>query len=307
MASEPARLQILLLGKDGQLGRSLQPVLSRLGAVRAVGRGECDLEQPGQIRALVRSTRPDIVVNAAAYTAVDKAEDDVERAFAINARAPGILAEEVATLGAQLIHFSTDYVFDGDAARPYTEEDIPRPLSVYGKSKLAGEEAVHLACPRHFILRTSWVFAAHGQNFLKTMLRLAKERKSLRVVSDQFGTPTSVDLISAITACLIERSQSSKPAAHGTYHLTASGTTSWHEYARLIVSHARAGGAQLSVEPKNVEPIPSSEYPTPARRPLSSRLDTCKLRSALDLELPAWQAGVQTALNTILSENNNGT
>ncbi|MBV1733588.1 MAG: dTDP-4-dehydrorhamnose reductase, partial [Hydrogenophaga sp.] len=233
-------MNILLTGKNGQLGFELQRALAPLGRVFAVDSSDCDLEDSEAVRELVRRVRPQVVVNPAAFTAVDLAESHADKAMAVNAVAPGVLGEEAHRLGAPVIHFSTDYVFDGEKGAPYVEDDAPQPQSVYGRSKLMGEIALRQACPKHLILRTSWVFGAHGQNFAKTMLRLARERSELRVVSDQIGAPTSAALLADLTAHLVRQLQQSDHAAFpfGLYHVTASGETSWHAYARYVLEQA---------------------------------------------------------------------
>lgn len=297
----PAR--ILLLGANGQVGTALRRALPPLGEVGALDRTGADLSQPERLREVVRMHRPSIIVNAGAYTAVDKAESDEALAFAVNATAPGILAEEAEALGACLVHYSTDYVYDGRKGEPYVETDATNPQSVYGRSKLAGEDTVRRACRRHLIFRTSWVFAASGGNFLKTMLRLAAERDSLRVVSDQIGAPTSAELIAACTVVALGE-MAGKPAADprwGTYHLAASGSVSWHGYARHVIARAQARGAVLRASPESVAAIPAVEYPTPAARPANSRLDTLKLRRAFQAaSLPDWRDGVDSVVDQLV-------
>ena len=263
-------MKILLLGKDGQLGWELQRSLAPLGEVVACGRNEADLAKLTDLRTLVRKISPQIIVNAAAYTAVDKAESEPELAFLINSEAVDVLAKEACLLKSWLIHYSTDYVFDGTKKGAYVETDTTAPLSVYGQSKLAGEEAVRASGCRHLILRTSWVYAARGNNFIKTMLRLARERDELKVVSDQLGAPTSAELLADVTACCLYRLQydaSFSSEKSGTYHLAASGTTSWHGFAQMILDEACRHGVELRATAKNVLAIPTSEYPLPAKRP----------------------------------------
>lgn len=256
------------------------------------------------IAGLVNSERPDLIVNAAAYTAVDKAESEADQAFAINARAPGYLAQAAARTGARMIHYSTDYVFDGDKAGWYVEEDPTSPRSAYGRSKLEGERAVaNAGCP-YWIFRTSWVFGLHGGNFAKTMLRLASDRDVLRVVADQFGAPTSAALIADVTAQAISRGWSRfapARAADGVYHLCAAGETSWHGYAQTLLDRAEQRGASLRVTGGQVQPIPASEYPLPAARPLNSRLDTSKLKATFGLTIPDWRDGVHRLVDQIYS------
>lgn len=291
---------IFVTGKDGQVGFELRRSLAPLGRVVACGRTECDLFNPNALRRVIRDVRPNVIVNAAAYTAVDKGESDEEAAFAINTTAPAILAEEAKSIGAMLVHYSTDYVFDGTKDSAYVETDTPNPRSVYGKSKLAGERAVIETGADALILRTCWVAGAHGANFAKTVLRLARERDTLRVVADQFGAPTTAALIADVTAHVV-RSHRATPAARGIYHLAAAGETNWHDYAAEVLRCAQALGVELKVRPDDIEAIASSEYPTPAPRPANSRLDTRKLREAFDLHLPDWQQGIHHLLESILS------
>ncbi len=295
---------ILLLGKDGQVGWELQRSLAPLGELTAWGRQQCDLADLASLRDQVRSLAPDVIVNAAAYTAVDRAETDAQRAFRINAEAPGILAQQAARRNAWLVHYSTDYVFDGEKAEPYREEDSPNPLSVYGASKLAGERAIAQSGCRHLIFRTSWVFAARGGNFAKTMLRLAGEREQLRVIADQVGAPSSAELIADVTAlCLYRIAQAaSEKTRSGLYHLSAAGETSWYDYARFLLETARGMGVALLCPPGGIEPIPATAYPVAARRPVNSRLDTAKLRQTFGLHLPPWQTHVERMLAEILAK-----
>jgi dTDP-4-dehydrorhamnose reductase len=242
-----------------------------------------------------------VIVNAAAYTAVDKAESEPELVRTINALAPGVLAQEARRLDSWLIHYSTDYVFDGSGSTPWLETDSTRPLNVYGSTKLAGEEAIRVAGCRHLIFRTSWVYSARGGNFAKTMLRLAGERDHLTVIDDQIGAPTGADLLADITSHAI-RTALQQPKLSGLYHLSAAGETSWHGYACLILDLARQCGVKLKATGEDVTPVQTSAFPSPARRPLNSRLDTCKLRSTFDLNLPLWQTGVTRMLTEILEE-----
>jgi dTDP-4-dehydrorhamnose reductase len=285
-------MKLLLLGRNGQLGWELQRALAPLGELTALGSDSVDLGDTTALRSAVRETAPAVIVNAAAYTAVDKAESDAEQARRINADAVGVLAEEADRLGAWLVHYSTDYVFDGTKASPYCEDDPTHPLSVYGTTKLQGEQAIRSRHARHLIFRTSWVYAARGGNFAKTMLRLAAERTSLRVVADQHGTPTSAELLADITVLALYRVQcntTNGTALAGTYHVAASGETTWHEYARYVVGQALARGATLRCAPEAIEPIPSEAYPVPALRPKNSRLDTTKLRTTFGVHLPDWR------------------
>jgi dTDP-4-dehydrorhamnose reductase len=283
-------MKILLTGKDGQVGFDLLRALAPLGDVVAVGRADCDLGDADALRALVRRHAPDVIVNAAAYTAVDRAESERDTAFAVNARAPGLLGEEAARIKALVIHYSTDYVFDGAGARPWTEDDAPAPRSVYGSSKLAGERALAEACERHLILRTSWVLGVHGGNFAKTMLRLAAQRDSLTVVDDQFGAPTSAALLADLTAHLLRQAAREGGAfPFGTYHVAAAGETSWYEFARFVLGAALAAGRPLRAGPEQVGRVKTADWPAAAQRPLNSRLDTSRFRQTFGLRLPPWQ------------------
>jgi dTDP-4-dehydrorhamnose reductase len=279
-------MRILLTGCAGQLGRELKRSLCCLGEVIACDRQEFDLADPDALRDAVRDAAPAVIVNAAAHTAVDKAESEPELAMAINAIAPGVLAEEAKRLGALLIHYSTDYVFDGTKPAPYTEDDSPAPLSVYGRSKREGELAIAAADGRHLIFRTSWVYGLHGANFMKTMLRLGKERDELRVVGDQIGAPTWSRHLADVTALVLAR----KDIPNGLYHLAAAGETSWHGYAEAIFAEARRAGL-LNKSPV-VHRITSADYPLPAARPANSRLDCSRFRRDFDLTLPDWRTGL---------------
>lgn len=294
--------RILLTGKNGQVGFELQRALAPLGEVIAVGTADCDLSDANAIRGLMQRVQPQLVVNPAAYTAVDKAESDADKARAVNAVAPGVLGEEASRLGASVIHYSTDYVYDGSKAGLYTEADPVSPQSVYGQTKLDGERALQAATPRHVILRTSWVVGAHGGNFAKTMLRLAGDRDELKVVADQFGAPTSASLIADVTAHIARQMlrDGADGFPFGVYHLAAAGETSWHAYAQYVIGEAIGMGKALKATPERVLPIPASSYPTPARRPQNSRLDTHKLRQTFGLHLPHWQDGVKHILQQIL-------
>lgn len=295
-------MKILLLGKNGQVGWELQRALAPLGHVVGLDREGADglrgdLETLDALAHTVRKAAPDVIVNAAAYTAVHKAETDVARAHRINAEAVGVLATEAARLDALLVHYSTDYVFDGSGTRPWREDSPTAPLSEYGRSKLAGEEAIRARGCRHLIFRTSWVYAARGGNFARTMLRLAAERERLTVIADQIGAPTGADLIADVSAHAI-RASLATPALCGTYHLVAEGETSWHGYAQFVIEQARTLGALLKVG--EIAPIASSDYPSAAARPLNSRLDTGRLRTNFALHLPDWRDGVARMVHEIL-------
>jgi dTDP-4-dehydrorhamnose reductase len=295
-------MKIALFGRSGQVGRELEQVLPALGRLVAFGRDDADLERPDSVRAVLRREEPDIVVNAAAYTAVDKAESEPERARQINADTVGIMADEVARRGGWLVHYSTDYVFDGTKSASYVETDPTGPLGVYGRTKLAGEQLIAGSGCRHLIFRTSWVYAAHGSNFIRTILRLGQEREELSVVDDQIGAPTSANRIAAVTAAAIGRlagEESTLPES-GLYHLAAEGATSWHGLATLIAATARAGGLPLRIEPDRIRPIPSSAWPQAARRPANSRLDTTRLRKTFNLTLPAWQDDVRQVIAELI-------
>jgi dTDP-4-dehydrorhamnose reductase len=296
---------ILLFGANGQLGFELCRSLPALGKVVPLTREQADFRDADALRRLVRMHRPTCIVNAVAYTAVDKAESDAETAYAVNELAPGVLAQEAESLGAVLVHYSTDYVFDGQKAGWYAETDAVGPQSVYGASKLAGEVAVARACRRHLIFRTSWVVGQHGGNFLKTMLRLAAERDNLRVVADQIGAPTSAELIAGVSAQVLQTMDgaAADDQRWGLYHLVAAGETNWHEYARYVIAQARARGVQLQCAPEAVAPISSAEYPTPAQRPANSRLDTAKLRTNFGVDLPDWRIGVDRVLGAVLGSH----
>jgi dTDP-4-dehydrorhamnose reductase len=294
-------VKILLTGKNGQVGFELQRALAPLGEVIAVDHAECDLADAGALRVLVRDVTPDVIVNPAAYTAVDRAESDQATAFAVNTDAPRVLGEEAARLGALVVHFSTDYVFNGNKSGAYSEADLPDPQSVYGRSKYEGELALAAAHPRHLILRTSWVVGAYGGNFAKTMLRLAGERERLSVVSDQFGAPTSAALLADLTAQLVRQHQRESEIGfpYGTYHVAAAGETSWHEYACFVIAEALAAGKQLKVTPEEIVPLTTEQYPTAAMRPANSRLNTKRFCETFGLRLPHWQEGLRHVLQQI--------
>ena len=296
--------RFLITGANGQLGFELQRALAPLGEVAACGRDACDLSSPDSIRAAVRAAKPDVIFSAGAYTAVDKAESEQDLARAVNASAPGILGEEAAKLGALVIHFSTDYVFDGTKPSAYREEDATNPLGVYGKTKLEGENALAASGADHLIFRTSWVFGAHGKNFIKTILRLASSRDELRIVADQFGAPTGAALLADTSTHIATRylRDGRENFPFGLYHLAASGETSWHGFAQHIVAKATAANSPLKVTPERILPITTPEYPTPAARPANSRLDTSKFRTAFGLHLPDWKHGVDQVLDVLLEK-----
>lgn len=294
-------MKILLLGKSGQVGWELQRALAPLGDLITLDRkgegGLCgDLSDLEGLRLTVRALQPEVIVNAAAYTAVDKAESEPELADLINAQAPALLAEEMRRLGGWLVHYSTDYVFDGSGTKPWQETDAVAPLNRYGQSKLLGEQAIQQSGCKHLIFRTSWVYGAHGNNFAKTMLRLAREREQLKVIDDQVGAPTGAELLADVTAHAL-RSAIDHPRLAGLYHLAAAGEASWCDYARFVIEQARASGERLAVQ--SIEAIPTSAYPTPAKRPHNSRLDTRELRESFSLHLPHWQHGVSRMLKDV--------
>ena len=296
-------MNILLFGKGGQVGWELQRSLSVLGTVTALdfdSTEHCgDFANPAGVAETVRALRPDVIVNAAAHTAVDKAESEADFARTLNATTPGAIAQEAAKLGAWVVHYSTDYVFDGSGSRPWVESDTPAPLSVYGRTKLEGEQLIAQSGARHLILRTSWVYAARGGNFAKTMLRLAAERDRLTVVSDQFGAPTGADLLADVTAHMLRSALAGAAGFAGIYHVAAAGETSWHGYARFVLDCAAKSGRTLKASADTVDPVATSAFPTPAQRPHNSRLNTAKLRGAFGLQLPAWQQGVARMLAEI--------
>ncbi len=294
-------MKMLLLGKGGQVGWELQRALAPLGTLVAHDFDTADFTQPDQVAALVATERPDIIVNAAAHTAVDKAESEADLARLINATTPGRVAQEAARLGALLVHYSTDYVFDGSGEQARDETAHTAPLSVYGATKLEGEQAIQGSGCRHLIFRTSWVYGARGGNFAKTMLKLAGERDALRVIHDQVGAPTGADLLADVTAHAI-RQTLTNPALTGLYHLVAGGQTTWFDYAKHVIEWARAHGHPIRVAADGITPVPTTEYPTPAKRPLNSRLDTRKLQQAFGLVLPDWQAGVDRMLTEHLGK-----
>lgn len=302
-------MKILLLGSTGQVGWELQRSLAPLGEVVALSRDAqsnpghlCgDLADAKGLMDTVRSVHPDMIVNAAAHTAVDKAESEPDVARSINATAPGVLAQEAQRAGIWLIHYSTDYVFDGSGDAPWRETDEVAPLNVYGQTKWEGEQAV-AACARHIILRTSWVYGARGGNFAKTMLRLASTRETLQVINDQTGAPTGADLLADCTAHIVRQLSlggTSADALAGVYHLAASGSTTWHAYAQFVIDRCRAARPDIALAVNNIAPVSSASFASAAKRPLNSRLDTQKLQAAFDLTLPRWQAGVTRMLTEI--------
>jgi dTDP-4-dehydrorhamnose reductase len=292
-------MKLLLLGKGGQVGWELQRSLAPLGEVVALDFDStdfhADFSQPEQLAETVLKVRPDVVVNAAAHTAVDKAESEPVFARTLNATSPGVVAQAAQEIGALMVHYSTDYVFDGSGTQPWQEDDATGPLSVYGRTKLEGEQLVAQHCARHLIFRTSWVYAARGGNFAKTMLRLAKERERLTVIDDQVGAPTGAELLADVTAHAV-RATLADPDKAGLYHLVAGGETTWHGYARFVLAQALAAGVELKARPDTVDAVATSAFPTPAARPHNSRLNTSKLQSTFGLVLPAWQAGVARML-----------
>ena len=294
--------RLLITGSNGQLGFELRRALAPLGEVIALDRSGCDLSNADSIRSAVRSVKPDVIFNAGAYTAVDKAESEPDLAHAINAVAPSIIGEEAAKIGALVIHYSTDYVFDGTKEAPYIESDVVNPLGVYGRTKLDGENALAASGARHLIFRTSWVFGLHGKNFIKTILRLASERSELKIVGDQVGAPTGVALLADVSAHIAARylRDGANSFPFGLYHLVSGGTTSWCEFARHVVAKAAAANWNLQATPDRIIPISTSEYPTPAARPANSHLNTSKFGEAFGLQLPDWHTGVDQVLAVLL-------
>lgn len=301
-------MKILLLGKDDQVGWQLQRSLAPHGEVVACGRNECDLSDVAQIRSVIRTLKPSIIVNATAYTAVDKAESEPDLAGRINALAPGVMAEEAKLLGAMLVHYSTDYVYDGTKTTPYREADPTGPQSVYGQTKLAGEEAIRAAGGKSIIFRTSWVFGARGGNFVKTILRLAREKESLNVVADQIGSPTPAALIatvSGVALAMLKHGRLLEPGENRLYHLAAAHPVSWCDFARTIVGLAgQAPGFDLRLKPEAIKAITTAEYPTPARRPANSRLDCSKLENDFGLQMPDWQPYLERMLQLLALKQN---
>lgn len=296
-------MNILLLGKGGQVGWELQRSLAVLGNVTALdfdSQEHCgDFSNPAGMADTVRALRPDVIVNAAAHTAVDKAESEPEFARLLNATTPGVLAEEAARLGAWLVHYSTDYVFDGSGTRPWVETDTPAPLSCYGRTKLEGEQRIQQSGCKHLILRTSWVYAARGGNFAKTMLRLAQERDRLTVIDDQWGAPTGADLLADVTAHAL-RHLAQHPQDGGLYHCVAAGETNWNLYAKEVLALAAQAQSAIKLKATDVAPVPTSAFPTPAARPHNSRLNTAHLQATFGLRMPHWRDGVARMLTEIL-------
>lgn len=294
--------KILLLGKDGQVGWELQRALAPLGEVVAVDVEDCDLTDTSAIVSLVEKVKPDLIVNPAAYTAVDKAEAESEIAYAINATAPKVLAAQANLLHIPIIHYSTDYIFDGTKDGVYVEDDPANPKSIYGKTKWQGEKNVRAMCSQHVILRTSWVFGAHGGNFLKTILKLAQERDELKIIADQFGAPTSARLLADSTAEIAKQLLSGDAIQKaGTYHLVASGETTWHGYATKVVELTNQLGVKTKIQIKDIKPIPTEAYPLPAPRPKNSRLSIDKIKAAFGIEIPDWSFDVEQVLKQVIA------
>ncbi|MBS1179250.1 MAG: dTDP-4-dehydrorhamnose reductase [Proteobacteria bacterium] len=298
-------MKILLFGMNGQVGWELQRSLAPLGELVALdfdspGPLGADFTRPESLAATVRAVAPQVIVNAAAHTAVDQAEGEPDIARAINAAAPAVLAREAVAAGAMLVHYSTDYVFDGSGNQPWREDAPTKPLNAYGQTKVEGEQAIRNSGCRHLILRTSWLYSARGGNFARTMLRLATERDKLEVIDDQVGAPTGADLLADVTAHAL-RGVFANPELAGTYHAVAGGATSWHGYARHVIEFARLAGRPIRVQAQDIAPVASSAFPTPAQRPLNSRLDTRKLKQAFGLTLPDWQTGVERMLREVLA------
>ena len=299
-------MKTLLFGANGQVGWELRHSLASIGRVKACDRQTVDLEQQDELRAAIRDYRPELIVNAAAYTAVDKAEADPDTAKRVNADAVGLLATEAKRLDAVLVHYSTDYVFDGTKTEAYVETDTPNPLNVYGRTKLEGEKAIRDSGCRHFIFRTSWVYASRGVNFVCTMLRMAKERNTLSIVADQRGVPTSARLIAQVTALSLQKSareQRGGESVQGLYHVVPTGETSWYGLACYLLGEAQKCGVRLRCTHENIRPVTTAAYPRPAKRPMNSRLDASKLGSTFGVGLPAWQTDVRRTIQEISGRN----
>lgn len=295
-------MKILLLGANGQVGWELRRSLVTFGQIHPVTKREVDLAHPNHIRAFLSKNTYDVIVNAAAYTAVDKAEEEIEKARFINTDSVSILAQEAFKQGAFLVHYSTDYVFDGTKSTPYEEGDTVNPLNIYGETKFAGEEAIRSSGCKHFIFRTSWVYASRGANFVKTILKLAQERKELKIINDQVGSPTAAELIADVTAhCLVAHKNSiTNDTKWGTFHLTASGKASWYDFAQYIIKEANQYDLPSLIDSTNILPIPTHEYPLPAKRPANSLLDTSKILNTFTFSLPSWKYHVQRVVNELV-------
>lgn len=295
-------MKILLTGKNGQLGYELRHTLPAFGDVVAIGTTDCDLGAPRKIIRIIEQVKPDLIVNAAAYTAVDKAESEQDLAIAVNARAPKTLAAQANLLGIPLIHYSTDYVFDGAKEQPYEEGDLANPISVYGLSKWQGEQNVRAMCAQHLILRTSWVYGVHGSNFLKTVLNLAKEKTSLQMIDDQMGAPTSTRLLASVTAEFIKRLVIDKfdTRLYGTFHVVPDGTTTWCRYAQKIVAYAARLGAQGLLNETQILPIPTQAYPLPAARPKNACMSNKKIKALFDMAFPDWTQDIEPVLKALI-------
>ena len=302
MAFKAVHMKLLLLGSNGQVGWELQRSMVMLGELKICDRNTVDLLDLDGLRKLIRDYKPDVIVNAAAYTDVDKAESDEENAFQVNSKAVDLLAQEAKILDAWLVHYSTDYVFDGEKITPYTEKDKTNPISVYGKTKLQGEEAIKKSKCKYLIFRTSWLYGIHGNNFFKTIIKLAKERDELRIVSNQIGAPTSAELVADVTSlCLYRIAQNSLSSKEisGIYHLTATGKASWYDFAKYAITEANKFGSVFLTNPENIIAIKASEYVLPAKRPANSLLDTQKLCKTFNLQLPAWQIHVDRVIKEL--------
>ena len=297
-------MKLLLLGSNGQVGWELQRSMATLGKLKAIDRNILDLIDLNGLRKLIRDYKPDVIVNAAAYTDVDKAESDEGNAFQVNSKAVDLLAQEAKALDAWLVHYSTDYVFDGEKMSPYTEEDKTNPLSVYGKTKLQGEEAIKKSKCKYLIFRTSWLYGTHGKNFVKTIMKLARERDELRIICNQIGAPTSAELVADVTSlCLYRITQNSLSSKEisGVYHLTSTGKASWHDFAKYVIVVSQKFGAVFLTNPENIIAINASEYVLPAKRPANSLLDTQKLCKTFNLQLPVWQFHVDRVMKELCS------